>query len=338
MAYKEAYPYRFSVLDYDKSERFEAWRAEHRHHDISWRMRDVDIRNANFCGVHLDELMLGRWHFSADRIETADRFARRSPSKIRRDYLDHYYLRLSLSDSWVFRVKDKPTTVHPGQLALVDLGQPYDLSIAAGDVLMLMVPRDYLPIATAALHGVVLDHALGRLFGDYLQLLFHRANHLIDQELPSVSAATVALLNATLSALPDEVAQAQRQIDATLLNKVRWHIDRHIDSPDLKVGVLCTQVGLSRSRLYRLFEPIGGVAHYIQERRLSKVRGILQARIGPRPLIADLAFRYGFSSPVQLTRAFKRRFGYTPSEVGEGTLDAILVQENDSAKRWLSPR
>lgn len=338
-AYDDAYPYHFSLAEYDKKDRFDAWRAEHRHHDISWQMREVEIQDASFLGVHLGELMLGRWRFIADRIDTMNRLAHRTSRKIRQDNLDYYYLRLSLSDAWMYRVGDKQVDVKPGQLALVDLAQPYELSIAMGEVIMLMVPREYLPISTVGLHGTVLNHALGYLLADYLTLLFHRMRFLPVNEIPSVAAAVLDFINATLSAVPDNAIQARRQIDATLLNKVRWYIDQHIDRSDLNVNSICLQMGLSRSRLYRIFDPAGGVAHYIQERRLSKILAALQARIKPRPMISDLAFLYGFSSPVQLTRAFKRRFGYTPSEASERTTaveDTIAQKDRDrSAKSWL---
>lgn len=334
----DAYPYRFSVMDFEKADRFDAWRAEHTHHDISWRMRDVDIRDANFRGIHLDGLMLGRWHFRADGLSAVDRFAHRSTTKIRKDHLDHYYLRLSLSDGWTFRSDAGTTEVKPGQLALIDFSQQYDMSIASGDVLMLIVPRDYLPISTSGLHGAILDHGLGRLFADYMQIMFHRAANLALHELPSVSASAIDFLSAALSTMPERAEHAQRQIDATLLARVRGYIDKHIDDPRLNVPEICSQVGTSRSRLYRLFEPSGGVAHYIRERRLSKIRRILQSHVGPRPFVADLAFNYGFSSPAQLSRAFKRHFGYTPSEVVDAALSLTGDVQGTSVGRWLLKR
>ncbi|MBV8604307.1 MAG: helix-turn-helix domain-containing protein [Pelomonas sp.] len=333
MAVDEAiYPYRFSVLGYERAERFEAWRAEHRHHDISRRMRDVEIRDANFRGIHLDELALGRWRLVADPVAAEARLAQRTLRKIRRDQLDHFYLRLALSDSWLYRVGAAQVEVGPGQLALVDLGQPYELSIASGEVLMLMVPRDRLPLATAGLHGAVLDHGLGRLFADHLRALFERAGRLSANERPAAAAVTLDFLRAALSGVPNALAQAQREIDATLLERVRAHIDQHLDSPTLRVDSICAQVGLSRSRLYRLFEPIGGVAAHIRQRRLAHIRAALLAGIAPRPLIADLAFRYGFSSPAQLTRAFRREYGCAPSEAGAEAMDDAGPQ------RWLQPR
>jgi AraC-like DNA-binding protein len=68
---------------------------------------------------------------------------------------------------------------------------------------------------------------------------------------------------------------------------------------------------MSRSHLYRLFEDAGGVARYIQRRRLHEAHAILShpATTKPISLIAEeLCF------PTSFSRAFKREFGCSPSE------------------------
>ncbi|MBK0018751.1 helix-turn-helix domain-containing protein [Kosakonia sp. S42] len=332
------FPYQFSALDYDQQSRFDAWRSEHRHHDISRGMRDVIIHDASFLGTHLDDLMLGQWHFCAQCAHGIDRQAYRTRQKIRRDGLDHFYLRLSLTEAWCMSVNDETLLVEPGQLALVDLGQPYDLSIASGDVLMLMVPRDNLPAVTANLHGTVLSHALGQLFADYLRALFFRLGDWRTEEYPSVAEATLNFLSASLSGDSDIREAVHREIDETLLSKVRRHIDCNLDNQALSVNDICAHVGLSRSRLYRLFEPAGGIANYIRRRRLTKVYRILQAHVGPKPLISDLAFRFGFSSPDQLARAFKRRYGFAPRDLANDALSSGVSPSARFTGIWLQPR
>ena len=73
-------------------------------------------------------------------------------------------------------------------------------------------------------------------------------------------------------------------------------------------------LGLSRSALYWLFEPYGGVAAYLLERRLARVRALLADRREHRR-ISELAFAHGFASEAHFSRAFRRCFGLTPSDV-----------------------
>jgi AraC-like DNA-binding protein len=77
---------------------------------------------------------------------------------------------------------------------------------------------------------------------------------------------------------------------------------------------LCALAGHSRSTLYRLFEPQGGVAHAIQEMRLSLVHADLLDAEHARTPIFQLAERRGFACPAAFGRAFRRRFGYTAGE------------------------
>ncbi len=81
---------------------------------------------------------------------------------------------------------------------------------------------------------------------------------------------------------------------------------------DLGVDKLANTFGLSRASLYRLFEPVGGVASYIGTRRLARARqeltapGLEDRRIGP------IAYRAGFQSIPAFNRAFRAAYGQTP--------------------------
>jgi len=89
------------------------------------------------------------------------------------------------------------------------------------------------------------------------------------------------------------------------------------ESRQLSAQHICAVLGVSRSRLYRLFEPLGGVAQYIQSRRLAKIRAAL---LDPRDrrLISDLAYTHGFVSAAHFSRCFRRHFGCAPGDIRGG--------------------
>jgi AraC-like DNA-binding protein len=70
---------------------------------------------------------------------------------------------------------------------------------------------------------------------------------------------------------------------------------------------------MSRSNLYRLLENKGGVAQYIQSQRLLEAHSILA---DPRNVqsITNLAEDLCFADASSFSRAFKREFGYRPSD------------------------
>ncbi|MEP5051186.1 MAG: helix-turn-helix transcriptional regulator, partial [Alloalcanivorax venustensis] len=80
---------------------------------------------------------------------------------------------------------------------------------------------------------------------------------------------------------------------------------------------LCRRFGLSRTRLYRLFEPFGGVAGYIREQRLDRAfRELAERDLGQRRLV-EVALECGFDSQSHFCRLFRQRFGMTPGEAME---------------------
>lgn len=76
-------------------------------------------------------------------------------------------------------------------------------------------------------------------------------------------------------------------------------------------------LGISRSALYRLFEPHGGVSAFIQGRRLDRIHALLAAPKEHRKL-SEIAYQHGFASDAHFSTAFRQRFGYSPREAREG--------------------
>ena len=184
------------------------------------------------------------------------------------------------------------------------------------DALMLFLPRDFCRDAAATLDAVVntrLTSGLGQLLADYMVDLERRLPMLTESELPSLLAATRAMVLACIMPDPDRLMEAQRPIEATLLERAKQLIQENLLSPALGADELCRQLGVSRSRLYRLFEPLGGVVRYIRCRRLLDAHVALCDANDDRR-IADIAAERGFVDAAEFSRAFKREFGYRPRD------------------------
>ncbi|MFG1393670.1 helix-turn-helix domain-containing protein [Xanthobacter agilis] len=89
-------------------------------------------------------------------------------------------------------------------------------------------------------------------------------------------------------------------------------IRQNVATPGLSPKTLCRMLGVSRSRLYRLFEDRGGVARDIQRRRLQAALARLHDPAEPRT-IARIAEDLGFPDRSGFSRAFKAEFGLSPS-------------------------
>ncbi len=92
-------------------------------------------------------------------------------------------------------------------------------------------------------------------------------------------------------------------------------MQRHMDTPDLSVGVIAAKLGCSRAALYRAFAEEGlTVAGYLREIRLKKVYQLLQTAPGCYT-IAEIAARCGFVDSASFSRLFKQVFDICPKDL-----------------------
>ncbi len=173
------------------------------------------------------------------------------------------------------------------------------------------------PLEGLAAELQVSDAASELLF-DYLCSLRKHLPHLSAAETPHVIQATNSLMRAGLRPLPDTVRDEGRaQPNTVLFQRVQRYIDSNLASADLTPERICKDVGISRSKLYQLFAPSGGVMRVVQRERLLRIREILADPARPKMRIAEIAWCHGFVSEKHFSRVFKAEFGHTPRETLE---------------------
>ena len=99
----------------------------------------------------------------------------------------------------------------------------------------------------------------------------------------------------------------------TLLERARVLIGRRLLDRGLTAESICGELHVSRSRLYRLFEPSGGIYSYIRRQRLLQARDALSDNTEMRP-VGQIAEHWGFIDPSAFSRSFKHEFGMSPKE------------------------
>lgn len=99
-------------------------------------------------------------------------------------------------------------------------------------------------------------------------------------------------------------------------NAVREKILRYIRDRlyqnSLSPGDIQSAFQLSRPTLYRMFEVDGGLVEYIRNCRLQDAEAELLT--SSALAIIDIAYRTGFNSGSDFSRAFRRAYGVTPRE------------------------
>lgn len=242
--------------------------------------------------------------------------------------LDHYQITLCL-DGWMhFVVGRRDITLHPGDICLNDMAQPNFAELGGSDdkpsrVMTLIVPRALLAPRLAhpdSVSGLMLaaDDRRARLLADQFHELWQQPN----------SDGSATDTKTVIDVMCDVIAEAAgRSADAhgtngraerrLLLAAIKQHIDAHLESDSLSTENLIRRFGVSRASLYRLFGPDGGLAHYVQDRRLHRALRLLIAPQARGKRLINLALDLQFSGDSSFVRAFRRQYGMTPGDFRE---------------------
>lgn len=170
------------------------------------------------------------------------------------------------------------------------------------------------------------DNPYARLMRAHMFAIFQTASRMTMEQGNLLAQPTVSLLAAVLNGSPSENEGGEEALQLAVITTIRKHIDDCLDDPDLNADRISDIFGISRTRLYKFFQSSDGIASYIRNRRLAVALGILSDPTQRRRKIIDIALSVGFASKVSFIRAFRRRYGLTPSEARNDGLPPVLYE------------
>src|SRR3546814_14949123 len=101
----------------------------------------------------------------------------------------------------------------------------------------------------------------------------------------------------------------------------------------LTPDTIVSELLVSRSQLYRQFERLGGVQHYVRQRRLRQCLLALCNPLYAGQRIADIAYERGFSDEAHFSRLFRADFGISPRAARQAA-----ARGDDAVRAALVPR
>ncbi|MCP8938237.1 helix-turn-helix transcriptional regulator [Alsobacter sp. SYSU M60028] len=304
----------FSTDDFARADRLDAWNAAFgtlneitlpEHPGVEPRVRCENWMLG--AGMVLSETRVGWANFQRD------------VHRRRRDHIDHWVLRVIRRGKGRLRHPGFEVTTGPGDLVLFSASDTWSADWRDVEWVSLCFPRDFDLRLTSGLDSLPrgLQQGTGAaLLADLMLLLPARAAAAPPEELPCLAAIVQSAISSCLLAGRDTHVQiSAASATAFAKERVRRAILRDIASSRLTPARLAFAAGLSRSALYRLFEPEGGVARYVRNIRLSLAHAALQDPASSHKTIAMIAEEHGFPDPPEFSRAFRAQFRITPSEV-----------------------
>ncbi|KQP30484.1 hypothetical protein ASF49_13290 [Methylobacterium sp. Leaf104] len=248
---------------------------------------------------------------------------------------DHIIADCIVSGRMHGHVGGRPVDLRAGDCLLVDLKGGMHLRVDHMRLVGLIMPRAVFQAAAGeavAVDGVVFAAGgpAGRVLGSLLTSLAAQAEGIPDRAALALARAVVGVTAAFVAperTLPGGAASDRGPVALPPLAQLRRFIDREAARPEFGVDSLCTQFGLSRSMLYRVFAPDGGVAAVIRRRRAALAVRLLTQPDASQLSMAGVARASGFGTERSLRNALHEFYGASPRTIMREGIEAETRDE-----------
>ncbi|VVD95970.1 AraC family transcriptional regulator [Pandoraea communis] len=277
--------------------------------------------------THVGRLLIGETAFNSQRHERSRKLTLSSS-------LDQYLIQLFISGSLDGDFEGVPVAVRPGDILAMDLSRVVNTQVSPGATVSLVIPREAIDKSTGgrSIHGTVLkaEYAVTRLLAGFLASLSDVAAEIDSEEAPGVESGALNLLAEILAKKSESTwFNEDSALSRVLRSQVLSYINANLTSPSLGLDAIIMRFRVSRAHLYRIFAADGGIATVIRNKRLDAAYRALTLGNGRGALsITRLAHDLAFSGSNHFLRAFRARFGVTPSEARELAFSFELADQS----------
>jgi AraC-like DNA-binding protein len=209
-----------------------------------------------------------------------------------------------------------------GQMCLTEMNVVGAAGISArGGFTTMRFPRRHLlqvsPHAENQLARPIGDNSARRMMIDrYFALCNELAGDLDVIGQKAAAQHLTDLVGLLLGADAGRADLMQQGISAARLNLMKDAIVKNPGRGDLGIETIARETGLSSRQAQRLFEQEGSTfSEFVLEQRLLLARRLLLQQTGRRRKVSDIAYEAGFNDLSYFNRAFRKRFGITPSGI-----------------------
>ncbi|RKR93062.1 AraC-like DNA-binding protein [Micromonospora pisi] len=158
------------------------------------------------------------------------------------------------------------------------------------------------------------DSPLGPLVNRYLTELAGLPE-LSQAHAASLAHPTIDLLRALLASAGGDESLSRQPLSRTLGMRIMLYLRSHAGDPELSADKLAAHFGISKRYLYAVLAGMNvALGEWIRTERLSRAARALANPANALVSVAAIARRSGYPDHSSFSRAFKQRYGCTPSE------------------------
>jgi len=238
-----------------------------------------------------------------------------------------YLLRMQLAgESWT-RQAGRDVHLRPGDFTLCDAARPFQIAVhERASMLTLRIPREALRLRIASPERAALlpmsgNQGLAAFASRCLLQLWDTAcaasSPVPPPRLAGVAIELIACAYATLPA----AAADRSALTAALRARILAHIEAHLSDPELTPTSIARTFRITPRYLHMLFsERDQTLCRHILALRLDRARRMLTDPLARHRSVGCIAYEHGFKTSAHFCRAFRDRFGQTPTELRNATL------------------
>ncbi|MDQ1214421.1 transcriptional regulator FeaR [Pantoea anthophila] len=264
------------------------------------------------------------------KLNACSQTVSRNSRQIRMDKCDDEYFlfSLQLKGNGYLEQDDRSARLQPGDFILFDSTRPYRMGFNDDfEKLVLRIPRMLLKQHVTAperlcAYKISGQHAMGNLLSNFLTSL-EQLSVLPLEAQSGVSGAILQMVAGALQSMPQNNQTQLTSVKSYHLKRIKKYIEMNLAESELSVATIASDLGLSVSSLYRIFDSEDiPLAQYIWGKRLEFCcRDLENIALKDKP-ISQVAFEWGFTHSTHFSRSFKKQFGLSPKVYRDQFLNA----------------
>lgn len=305
----------FDTADLPLADRLDAWKASF---DVIFDYaQSKDVADNSFF-ARMENYLFE--HFMLTDFHTSAADYRRDSRLIARDNVDMLIVQIYRRGPPRYFEHDRgQSQCMPGDVLLIDATRTMTSQHPEQHNLSLSIPRcllgEFLPNLDP-LHGTVLRHGegLAEMLKSHIYALRRNVSTLDRQQSRALARPTLEIAAAAIRASLGQAVETTRPLTNAIRCRADEIIEANLKDFELSPEKIACQVPCSRSRLFGLYKPEGGVQRYISRRRLHAAFRELAEPVSRDRTVSTIADAWGFGSSASFCRAFRNEFGISPTE------------------------